>query len=484
MANQVRIEPLTKDNYDSWSMQVEALMTKNGTWKYTNGEVTQPVLTAGDAQSEASVISWRSKDKMAKSDLILSISPSELQQIRGCVTSREIWLKLESIHASKGPARKATLLKQLTLQRLQEGQDVRAHLLKFFDAVDKLSAMDVQINEDLLSIMLLYSLPASYENFRCAIESHDKLPSAEVLKVKIIEETEARMQKSPNATDALAAWKGKKKRFTPKKVSSEKNETERRDSNFKKGIRCNNCRKYGHKEADCYFKKKEEREEKAATADDAFLAGLEKRDTSLHVVAKHDTAGWCLDSGCTSHICKEKKMFVNSVKSEHGRLNLANNDSACITGKGNISMTVTDGTENRKVTLEDTLFAPDVRMNLMSVSKITDRNHEVVFRKDKAIIQDRRGKIKMIADRIGDLYYIRETKNTASTISETHTQEFNLWHQRLGHVNKRCLLEMAKKGIVKGIDSKSGDVNIPCEICIKGKQTKLPFQETHCRSKK
>jgi len=47
--------------------------------------------------------------------------------------------------------------------------------------------MDVLINEDLLNIMLLYSLywlPASYENFRCAIESHDKLPSAEALKVK------------------------------------------------------------------------------------------------------------------------------------------------------------------------------------------------------------------------------------------------------------------------------------------------------------
>lgn len=81
--------------------------------------------------------------------------------------------------------------------RLEDGGDVKEHLAKFFDAVDKLKGMDVKINGDLLSIMLLYSLPASYDNFRCSMESRDELPTADVLKVKIIEETEARRVESP-----------------------------------------------------------------------------------------------------------------------------------------------------------------------------------------------------------------------------------------------------------------------------------------------
>lgn len=164
-------------------------------------------------------------------------------------------------------------------------------------------------------------------------------------------------------------------------------------------------------------------------------------------------------------------------------LNLASNDSANIAGRGNIDMSVTDGTKNRKITLEDTLFAPDVRMNLLSVSKITDHDHKVLFKKDRALVQDHRGKVKMIADRMGDLYFVRGASATAGTISETRTQDFNIWHQRLEHVNKRCLSEMVKKQIVKNIKFKPGDVNVPCEICIKGKQTRLPFQETHSRSK-
>ena len=103
------------------------------------------------------------------------------------------------------------------MQRLQKSQDVRQHLLKFFDAIDKLNVMGVQINEDLLSIMLLYSLPASYENFRCAIESHDRLPSAEILKVKIIEESEARMHKTYNATNISNIEKKKKERLSAEK---------------------------------------------------------------------------------------------------------------------------------------------------------------------------------------------------------------------------------------------------------------------------
>jgi hypothetical protein len=84
-----------------------------------------------------------------------------LKQVKGCTTAREVWVKLESIYQPKGPARKATLLKQ----RMDEGGDVRVHFNGFFDAVDKLGEMDVEINPDLLAIMLLYSLPSKFENF-------------------------------------------------------------------------------------------------------------------------------------------------------------------------------------------------------------------------------------------------------------------------------------------------------------------------------
>lgn len=78
--------------------------------------------------------------------------------------------------------------------------------MRFFDAADKLGVMSVDIHNDLLAIMLLYSLPPSFENFRCAIESRDSLPSPDILKVKIIEEYETRKQDSENTDTSGHSW--------------------------------------------------------------------------------------------------------------------------------------------------------------------------------------------------------------------------------------------------------------------------------------
>ncbi|XP_026317739.1 uncharacterized protein K02A2.6-like [Hyposmocoma kahamanoa] len=130
-------------------------------------------------------------DREAKSELILLIAPSQLKDIKKCTSAKALWDKLKEIHASKGPERKATLLKRLILTKLEDS-NVREHLNKFMDTVDKLAELDVDINEELLTIQMLYSLSSEYENFRVAMESRDVLPKPEELKIKIIEESDAR----------------------------------------------------------------------------------------------------------------------------------------------------------------------------------------------------------------------------------------------------------------------------------------------------
>ena len=156
--------PLGRDNYDTWKIHIEALLVKNDTWDYVSGISVR--LTEAEAAR-----AWDRTDDKAKSEIILTIRPSELKQIKGCSTSRDVWKKLQSIYESKGPARKASLLKQLILRRMRPDQNVRDHINTFFDILDKLAEIAVEINEDLLTILLLYNLPEEYENFRVAIES-------------------------------------------------------------------------------------------------------------------------------------------------------------------------------------------------------------------------------------------------------------------------------------------------------------------------
>lgn len=112
--NSTRIKLLTRNNYDTWSMQGEALLIKNDTWNYVSGDTPKPSITPNDRTSQAAYRTWCQADRKARADLILSISPAELANVRHCETSNEVWQELKSIYASKGPARKATLFEQLT----------------------------------------------------------------------------------------------------------------------------------------------------------------------------------------------------------------------------------------------------------------------------------------------------------------------------------------------------------------------------------
>lgn len=159
--NSTRLELLSRNNYDTWRIQAEALLIKNDTWAYVSGEKPKPVILTDPAtqtSSQTAYKSWIIEARKAKSDLILSINPSELKQIRGCKTSKDVWDKSESIYASKGSARKAILLKHLMLHKMPESGNVKDHLNDLFDAVDKLQAMNVEINGDRLASIILYNL--------------------------------------------------------------------------------------------------------------------------------------------------------------------------------------------------------------------------------------------------------------------------------------------------------------------------------------
>jgi hypothetical protein len=469
--NSARFEMLNKSNYDTWKIQVEALLIKNDTWSYVSGEKPKPQITGeGEARAvmEEEQKKWIAADRKAKSDLILAMNASELRQIRSCETSREIWMKLESIYESKGPARKATLLKQLTQHKMREDDDVREHVARFMDTVDKLQGMNIEINGDLLSIMSLYSLPSSFENFQCAIESRDSSPNVENLKVKIVEENDARNQKLDGSLTGGVMFS---KHFS-RDSNSSKNSYKKQDEKTSKPkitYKCNYCGRRGHKAADC-FKKKREENQKAGLVHEAYFSGKTNDK-------------WCLDSGCTSHICNDKELFIDSQKAQC-QLKLASNATTQAIAKGNVNILTSVGNQAKKIELKNTLYAPDFRTNLLSIAKIVDKNREVLFTKNRAFIQDRRGRVKMIADRDGDLFYLRENHQKACATSVTMACDiFNNWHRRFGHLNFKDLEVMMKENLVAGAKLKGAvSTKNPCKICISGKFATAPFPRRPNRS--
>lgn len=505
LLNSVRIELLNKDNYETWRIQMQAILIKNEAWKNVNGQNPKPTPVANNTQNEESIRKWEVEDEKARADIILSIKPSELKQVKDCRTSRELWLKLQTIYQLSGPARKVTLIKQLTYHHMQEREDFREHMSRFFDTVEKLNEkMDFDINLELLSVMLLHSLPPSYSNFRCAIESRDTLPTPEALRTKIIEENEARKHETRESTSSamLARTSSSKKSTHPNKNNRErKSSPKKQDTSGKEAFkyRCHRCRKIGHIAAECNDQSKGK--EDANTADNLVLyadtteitstkgsmddknanvtaeyAGIsETLSTDYH--PKRET--WCIDSGCTAHMCGTTSAFLD-MKKATGKVNLVNKSTISVTDKGPVSVTAIANSRNKNVSLSDTLHIPDLRTNLLSVGKICDRGLKVLFEQDEATVIDNRGKTVLKADRInGGLYYLR-TKSPESNAnaewndgSKTKRSIAELWHRKMGHLNYRDLMRCSREGLVRDITIKDCCEDIHCEICARGKMTKM-----------
>lgn len=84
-----------------------------------------------------------------------------------------------------------TWLNRFTLDHKDENENMRNNLDRFFDTVDKMSDIKIDIYEDLLIVMLLSSLSSNYKNFKCAIASRNELPELKVLRVEIVEESDS-----------------------------------------------------------------------------------------------------------------------------------------------------------------------------------------------------------------------------------------------------------------------------------------------------
>jgi hypothetical protein len=67
-----------------------------------------------------------------------------------------------------------------------------------------------------------------------------------------------------------------------------------------------------------------------------------------------------------------------------------------------------------------------------------------------------------------------ETAETECLSAEGSEGDSKLWHKRMGHLNYRSLRHLSSKKLVRGIP-KIVKPEKSCEICMKGKQPRLPF---------
>ncbi|UYV62601.1 hypothetical protein LAZ67_2001282 [Cordylochernes scorpioides] len=340
MSSLYQIEKLISENYETWKMQMKMILIHSELWDYANSIRIKP-------ETEVESAEWEKKDQKALATIVLSLSPSEIIHVKRCKTSAEAWKLLNEVHQPKGPATKVFLTKQLILLKMKPNERMQDYLNKFSSLADKLSEMDAQVPEDFLSILLLCSLPESYEGFRTAIETRDKLPSFETLKVKMLEEEIRQTELNGTTYSEEKVFLGNSERKPFSSTSKPK----------AKGFpfNCHFCGKKGHKAADC-------RKGKFKSPRTEMVASL-----GIECLNKLDANEWCLDSGATAHMCSTRNSFTHFEDTAPVKITLADGQFIEAIGKGNVKLDCQSNTGTVTLSLEDVLFVPRLNGNLFSI---------------------------------------------------------------------------------------------------------------------
>lgn len=365
-------------NWSVWKLQIQSDLQYHEFEGILNGDITKSDSPAEGATAaiieahNASMRKYKRANGYAITLLTTTVDDERLRLIEMHDTAKLMWDKLVGSFERVSEQR----LEHLYLELLEYGKDpgdsIASHIAKLQKIWQELQQESTRVDGKDLPITLLLmrvlsTLPEEYREFRTTWESvprENRTIAYLQERLSMVEMRIERQAKGNNSgTEALFSNGKLKGNIHRKEKKSNESEV------FK--YKCNHCKKKGHMAKDYRIKllDKSSKNTKGTTSNMAETYIAFNAVTSSE--QKH--VEWCLDSGSSSHMTANKELF-QGMQHVSDTLNLANKETASIKGVGEVEIRVKQGNKITNATLSKVLYVPDLRSNLLSVSKITDNN--------------------------------------------------------------------------------------------------------------
>ena len=187
------IEKFTGQNdFGLWKTKMKAVLMQQGAWKILKDG--KPLSTEGLPEKEAAKM--EELEYKAHSTLLLYLNDRVLRELQKEETTLDVWVKLESLYATKSTTNRLHLKNKLLAFKITDSEGLLKQLEEFHRLLDDLEAIEESMKDEDKALMLLHALPRSYVHFKEAIllARETKVSYEEVyqeLKLKDVEEADA-----------------------------------------------------------------------------------------------------------------------------------------------------------------------------------------------------------------------------------------------------------------------------------------------------
>lgn len=312
---------------------MRALLVQQGVAEALKGPAALP--TNLSEKEKASIM-----DK-AHSAIILSLGDKALQEVSKDKSAQAMWLKLELLYMTKSLANTLYMKQRLYSFKMSEEKSTSEQIDDFNKIIDDLENIHITLEDEDKALLLLNAIPKKYEHFKdVMLYGRDQTITLEEVQSAVkAKELQRKLEgKEEGNGENLTAGGRTEKRDN--KINKNKSRSKSAKgggvSNSTKGpLKCFHCCKEGYFKRDCPDKNKKHHEKSKDSGDVVVVYdGYDSADALAVGEDSELEKEWILDSGCSFHMCPNKRWFESFETIDGGSVLFGNNKAHKVIGIG------------------------------------------------------------------------------------------------------------------------------------------------------
>lgn len=164
------IDALKNDasNFSAWKYRCKRILQLRKLWGVVDGTEKEPDALTGDPDALAE---WKEKDEHALTQIALTLDDEPLNGVVHLEHAKQVWDRLMANYEGKGKQTMASLIGELFRDTLSDDSPLRPQLDAMTNKRHLLASLGVSLDDSLIAIAMVLSLPPSYSTLRTILMS-------------------------------------------------------------------------------------------------------------------------------------------------------------------------------------------------------------------------------------------------------------------------------------------------------------------------